>query len=96
MLQNIISHRPSIGGSRGGRRPAIQILSISCSFWEILAKSYVAAPSGGLAPLPWGNHGFATAIIVKTVKHPHSPKFPNFPQGVVLSGCVLLLHYVCK
>ena len=24
--------------------PGVQILSISCSFWEILAKSYVGAP----------------------------------------------------
>ena len=27
--------------------PGVQILSISCSFWEILAKSYVGAPSSG-------------------------------------------------
>ena len=27
--------------------PGVQILSISCSFWEILAKSYVGAPPPG-------------------------------------------------
>ena len=39
------------GGSKGGMRdahpPRVQILSISCSFWENLAKSYVGAPSSG-------------------------------------------------
>ena len=35
-----------------------QILSISCSFWENLAKLYVGAP-GELAP-PLGNPGSAT------------------------------------
>ena len=42
----------------------VQILSISCSFWEILAKSYVGAPPpphlGGLAPPPRGNPRSAT------------------------------------
>ena len=38
-----------------------QILSISCSFWENLAKSYVGAPPPGeLAPPPQGNPGSAT------------------------------------
>ena len=34
-----------------------QILSISCSFWEFLAKSYVGAPPppGELVPPPRGN-----------------------------------------
>ena len=55
----------SSGGSKGGRRgrappPGVQILSISCSFWEILAKSYVGAPPGELAPPPRGNPGSAT------------------------------------
>ena len=41
----------SSGGSKGGGKgspPGVQILSISCSFWEILAKSYrwrVGAPT---------------------------------------------------
>ena len=39
----------------------VQILSISCSFWENLAKSYVGAPPGELAPPPRGNPGSATA-----------------------------------
>ena len=46
------------GGSKGGMRdarPPVQILSISCSFWEILAKSYVGANFGELAPPPQGN-----------------------------------------
>ena len=35
-------------GARGTRAPmGVQILSISCSFWEILAKSYVGAPPPG-------------------------------------------------
>ena len=36
--------------------PGVQILSISCSFWENLAKLYVGAPRG-LAPPPRGNPG---------------------------------------
>ena len=31
--------------------PGVQILSISCSFWENLAKSYVGAPPGSWRPL---------------------------------------------
>ena len=31
--------------------PGVQILSISCSFWENLAKSYVGAPLGSWRPL---------------------------------------------
>ena len=55
------------GGSKGGRRGrapplGVQILSISCGFWEILAKSYVGAPPGELAPPPRGNPGSATDL----------------------------------
>ena len=41
-----------IGGSKGEActPPGIQILSISCSFWEILAKSCVDAPCRVRAP----------------------------------------------
>ena len=39
-----------------------QILSISCSFWEFLAKSYVGAPPGELVPPPLENPGSATAL----------------------------------
>ena len=39
-------------------RPPIQILSISCSFWEILAESYVGTPRE-LAPHLTGNIGSA-------------------------------------
>ena len=43
--------------------PGVQILSISCSFWEILAKLYVGAPPPGeLAPPPRGNPGSATEM----------------------------------
>ena len=55
------------GGSKGGARDApppplgAQILSISCSFQENMAKSYVGAPPGELAPPPRGNPGSATA-----------------------------------
>ena len=53
----------TIGGSKGGVRDArsplgFKILSISCSFWEILAKSH---PLGGFTPPPEGNPGSATA-----------------------------------
>ena len=44
--------------------PGVQILSISCSFWENLAKSYVGAPPGELAPPPRGNPGSATDIFI--------------------------------
>ena len=58
------------GGSKEGRRGrapplGVQILSISCSFWEILAKSYVAPP-GELAPPPRGNPGSATGVLIST------------------------------
>ena len=53
------------GGAGDARPPRVQILSISCSFWEILAKSYVGAPPppGELAPPPRGNPGSATGTI---------------------------------
>ena len=40
--------------------PRVQILSISCSFWGNLAKSYVGALLGELAPPPKGNPASAT------------------------------------
>ena len=46
------------------RPPPVQILSISCSFWKNLAKSYLGAPPGELAPPPRGNHGSATDYFV--------------------------------
>ena len=57
----------SLADLRAGARdahpppPGAQILSISCSFWENLAKSYVGTPPGELAPPPLGNPGSATA-----------------------------------
>ena len=53
------------GGSKGGASdaPRVQILSISCSFGEISAKSYVGAPPGELAPPPRGNPGSATDTV---------------------------------
>ena len=41
-------------GGREGRMPPLgtQILSISCSFWENLAKSYVGAPPGEILDPP--------------------------------------------
>ena len=38
-------------GAQGTPPPGVQILSISCGFWEILAKSYVGAPPGSWRPL---------------------------------------------
>ena len=43
-----------------GHVPQVQILSISCSFWENLANLCVGAPPG-LVPPPRGNPGSATA-----------------------------------
>ena len=45
------------GGVRDARPPlCVQILSISCSFWENLAKLRVHAPPlEGSRPPPWGN-----------------------------------------
>ena len=55
-------------GGRGMRPPpgGVQILSISCSFWEHLAKSYVGAPPGGLVPPPRRNPGSATKMFVSS------------------------------
>ena len=54
------------GGSKGGARDVrpmgVQILSITCSIWENLAKSYVGTLAGGLVPPPRGNPGSATEI----------------------------------
>ena len=49
----------SVGGSLSrARSPGVQILSISCSFWENLAESCVAPPlHRGLAHPPRGNSG---------------------------------------
>ena len=50
------------GGAGDARPPlGVQILSISCSFWENLTNLYVGAPPGELAPPPRGNPGSATA-----------------------------------
>ena len=38
----------------------VQILSISCKFWENLAKSYVGVPPDAWCPPSWGNSGSAT------------------------------------
>ena len=46
--------------------PGVQILSISCSFWENLAKSYVGGPPWELATPPRGNPGSATGTICFT------------------------------
>ena len=49
----------SSGGSKGGTRdadpPGAQILSISCSFWENMAKSYVCTSPRGVGAPPRGN-----------------------------------------
>ena len=37
--------------------------SISCSFWGNLAKLYVGAPPGQLAPPPQGNPGSTTVHV---------------------------------
>ena len=54
-----------IGGSRRGTRDTcplrVQILSISCSFWEKYANNSFSHSSLELVPPPWGNPGSATA-----------------------------------
>ena len=49
-----------------GTPPPVQILSISCSFCKILAKSYVAPPPTPreLASPPRVNPGSATALLI--------------------------------
>ena len=54
------------GGVRDARPPlCVQILSISCSFWENLAKLRVHAPplEGSRPPPPWGNPGSVTVLL---------------------------------
>ena len=55
------------GGVRDARPPplGVQILSISCSFWENLAKLCVHAPPGGFTPPPGGNPGSVTEMGLK-------------------------------
>ena len=64
------SHKPegffiSSGGSKGGGASlGAQFLSIPCSFWKNLAKSYVGAPRGVGAPSSgksWIRHWFLTS-----------------------------------
>ena len=65
----------SVVDLRGGagdacRPPDIQILSISCSFWEILAKSYVGAPPGVGAPSSgksWIHHWHSCYLVYFSV-----------------------------
>ena len=52
----------------GGARdicPPVEILSISCSFWKHLAKSYVAPPPPRVGTPPRGNPGSVTACTSK-------------------------------
>ena len=49
----IANDRGGFRGAQGARPPlGTQILSISCSFWENMAKSYVCAPPGRWRPPP--------------------------------------------
>ena len=48
-----------------GRSPRVQILSISCSLWEMLAKLYVGPPPEGLAPPPQENPASAPGMSKK-------------------------------
>ena len=63
-MERWINNKRSLADLRGRDGPApsplrVQILSISCSFRENLAKSYVGAPLRGLASPSQGNPGFA-------------------------------------
>ena len=57
-----LQSRAGSGGSKGGARyaPGVQILSISCSFWDYLAKSYVGAPPRRVGAPPRRNPGSTT------------------------------------
>ena len=46
----------------------VQILSISCSFWENLANLYVGTPPGELVPPPQGNPGSTTDNVDPNTK----------------------------
>ena len=52
----ITSNNHYLGGSKGGARDAcrrrIQILSISCIFWENLEKSYIGSPAPRMVGAP--------------------------------------------
>ena len=71
-------------GSKGGARDAPQILSISCIFGEILAKSYVGAPLGSWCPLlgeildpplePSVSDTWSVGKHARTHKHTHTLK----------------------
>ena len=53
---------------RQGGREGVKILSISCSFWENLAKSYVDAPPGVGAPSSgksWVRHWLQFACLLQ-------------------------------
>ena len=66
-LQMLIDTSGGFRGGAGGAPPpppGTQILSISCSFLENLAKSYVGAIPGELAP-PWGNPGSAAGYFTE-------------------------------
>ena len=54
--------RAGSDGSKGGARdaPGVQILSISCSFWDYLAKSYWRPPPPRVGAPPLGNPGSTT------------------------------------
>ena len=61
LLNLMFAGLPS-GGSKGGAPSGGPILSVSCSFWENLAKSCVGGPPPQeLAPPPRENPGSATA-----------------------------------
>ena len=50
------------GGGREGRAPRVQILSISCSFWENLAKLYVGAPTSAKS---WIRHWLGQRNVIQ-------------------------------
>ena len=69
----------SKGGALGTRAPlGVQILSISCSFGENLANSYVGTP-GELVPPPRGNPESATGVCHSV--HRRWSVCPTLPPG---------------
>ena len=75
------------GGSKGGASPLRpKIFSISCSFREILTKSYVGTPPRGSAPPPTGNPGSAPGL------HVHLSDRPDHVELFTVKNLIRVFH----
>ena len=86
-----------LGGRRGRPPPGTQIPSISCSFWDNLAKSHVGTPLGSWRP-PRGNPGSAAALGTFRIRLIETVFFcqwifqsqPNFNLAKSLESCYFM------